>query len=175
MTHQQLLPGILALAFLYLPGRAAICEAPGVPNFHQVNDHIYRGGQPSGGGWESLANLGVKVVLDLRYDNELQEHWVKSEEQAVEAAGMRYVNLPWNGLATPTDAQISQILAVLDSGEPVFVHCRAGKDRTGTAIACYRIAHDRWQNEQALEEAKSIGLNPLALGMEGYITKFHSS
>jgi tyrosine-protein phosphatase SIW14 len=40
--------------------------AQGVPNFHQVGDHIYRGAQPSKHGIENLAKLGVKTVIDLR-------------------------------------------------------------------------------------------------------------
>ena len=45
---------------------ALFVTAPGVPNFHKVNDGLYRGGQPSRQGFESLAKLGIKTVLDLR-------------------------------------------------------------------------------------------------------------
>jgi tyrosine-protein phosphatase SIW14 len=144
-----------------------------VPNFHRVNDHVYRGAQPDNQGWEDLEQLGVRVVLDLRPDGELQEHWTKSEKEAVEAAGMRYINLPMGGWAVPEDAQIMRALRVLQSGEPVFVHCRGGKDRTGTVIACYRIAQDHWRIERALAEARSDGMNPLQTAMEHYIWGFH--
>jgi protein tyrosine/serine phosphatase len=34
---------------------------------------------------------------------------------------------------------------------PVYVHCRKGHDRTGVVIACFRIAHDGWSNEKAIQ------------------------
>jgi protein tyrosine/serine phosphatase len=44
------------------------------------------------------------------------------------------------------------------ANQPVYVHCEAGKGRTGTACACYRIAVDHWSADQAIAEAKSYGL-----------------
>jgi len=163
---------VLALAACIVPAWAAGVWPAEVGNFHQIDDHIYRGAQPSAEGWNALANLGVRVVLDLRPDGELQEHFVRSEREAVEAAGMRYISIPMDGWAKPKEQEISRALAVLESGEPVFVHCRAGRDRTGTVIACYRIAHDRWSNTQALAEAAADGMNPAETAMQHYILGF---
>jgi uncharacterized protein (TIGR01244 family) len=143
-----------------------------LPNFHYVGDHVYRGAQPARDGWNALANLGVKLVIDLRPDGELQEHWTRSEQEAVEAAGMRYINVPMNGWAAPDNEQILRIIATLESGERVFVHCRAGKDRTGTVIACYRIVHDHWTRKRALSEAASLGMSPRKAAMQNYILSF---
>jgi len=151
--------------------RAADLTISGVPNFHRVNASIYRGGQPTARGWTSLKQLGVKTVLDLRRDG---EHSVKAEQQAVVAAGMHYINVPLKGIVAPSDESISKVLALLQSGEdgPVFVHCRGGVDRTGTIIACYRIAHDGWRNQAALDEAKSYGMHWAEVGMKRYILGF---
>jgi tyrosine-protein phosphatase SIW14 len=141
-------------------------SVPGVPNFHQVDEHVYRGAQPRGQGFASLASLGIKTVIDLRGES--------TEENAVQGAGMRYVRLPWREFKAPTDSQIEAVLRLLNdsSGWPVFVHCRRGADRTGTAIACYRIAHDHWSNQQALAEAKAFGMRSLEIGMQRYILHF---
>jgi hypothetical protein len=64
---------------------AAEVEAPGVPNFHRVNDQIYRGGQPSRIAWNSLADLGIKLVIDLR---PASEHPTSAEAQG--CRGRRY-------------------------------------------------------------------------------------
>lgn len=164
----------LALAFVLVPAWAAGVEAPGVPNFHRVDDKVFRGGQPAGKGWNSLAKLGVRTVVDLRRES---EHSSEAERRAVEAAGMRYVNVPMNGIVPPRDEQIARILALFESSSavPVFVHCRRGADRTGTVIACYRIAHDRWPNEKALQEAKAHGMSWIELGMKHYIRKFQGA
>lgn len=150
-----------------------IVDAECLPNFHQVDDHVWRGAQPTADGWKTLAKLGIQVVVDLRPDGELQEHWADSERDAVEAVGMRYANVPMEGWVKPDSKEVARALAELQSGERVFVHCRGGRDRTGTVIACYRMTKDHWTNEQALEEAKSDGMNPLQTAMRQYIVDFH--
>ena len=162
----------LVLAFVAIPVWGADIQAPGVSNFHQVNDHVYRGAQPTEEGWKSLAQLGVKTIIDLRRQG---EHPIEAEGRAAAAAGMRYINVPMQGIAAPSDEQVAKVLQLLDSSEPVFVHCKLGKDRTGTVIACYRIKHDGWQNEKALQEAKSYGLHSFELGMKRYVLAFQSA
>jgi len=147
----------------------SIAELSGVPNFHQVEDHVYRGGQPSAEAWPSLARLGVKTVIDLRRED---EHSTAAEAQAVSAAGMKYVNVPMKGVVAPTNQQIITVLQLLNSGEPVFVHCKRGSDRTGAVIACYRISHDRWDHKRALGEAKSFGMAWSQLGLKHYVMDF---
>jgi protein tyrosine/serine phosphatase len=161
---------VLAAALL-IPGYSADIEVAGVPNFHQVNEHVFRGGQPSDSAWPALAKLGVKTVIDLRGTH---EHATAAEAKAVERAGMRYVNVPMKGLSAPTAEQISKILALLD-GEPVFVHCRRGADRTGTVLACYRIHRDGWENRKALDEARSLGMSWVERSMKRYILAYKPS
>src|SRR5262245_39726310 len=87
----------LALTFGVASSWGAALNAAGVPNFHQVNENIYRGAQPTNEGWQSLAKLGIKVVVDLRREGEDGEHTVAAEKKAVEAAGMRFVHVPMKG------------------------------------------------------------------------------
>ena len=81
----------------------SIVEVPGIPNFHQVNDHVFRGGQPAAEAWPGLAKLGVKTVIDLRRED---EHSTAAEARDVAAAGMKYVNLPMKGVVAPAKIQI---------------------------------------------------------------------
>jgi tyrosine-protein phosphatase SIW14 len=131
-----------------------------------VDEHVYRGAQPHKDGYTGLAKLGIKTVLDLRGEN--------AEETAVQSAGMRYVRLPWSGFKAPDESQIKTVLALLNdpTAWPVFVHCRRGADRTGTAIALYRIEHDHWTSQQALTEAKTFGMSSLEMAMQHFILGF---
>ncbi len=165
-----LLGGTVALC-LGVAGLQAttIFDVAGVPNFHQVDEHVYRGAQPNGQGFSGLAKIGIKTVIDLRGET--------SEEKEVQNAGMRYVRLPWSGYKAPAVSQISSVLALLgdNTAWPVFVHCKRGADRTGTAIACYRIVHDHWSNQEALAEAKTFGMSSMEVAMERFILRFKAS
>jgi tyrosine-protein phosphatase SIW14 len=143
----------------------------GLPNFVTVSDQILRGGQPSDDGFKKLAERGVKTVVDLRW---VDEHSIPHEKQIVETDGMRFVSIPMKGIGAPTQEQVSKALSVLEDHDswPVFVHCRRGSDRTGTVLACYRIAHDHWQNQKALEEAKTYGLSSFERAMRSFIQHY---
>jgi protein tyrosine/serine phosphatase len=165
--YRRLLPGLLALSLSVAGVEAAtIFDISGVPNFHQVDEHVYRGAQPYGQGYAGLAKIGIKTVIDLRGEG--------SEGNAVQRAGMRYVRLPWSGYKAPADSQITAVLSLLNDNAawPVFVHCRRGADRTGTAIACYRIEHDHWTNQQALAEARTFGMSSMEIAMQRFILRF---
>jgi tyrosine-protein phosphatase SIW14 len=142
----------------------------GIKNFYQVDDHVYRGGQPSEDGFRYLAQAGVKTVLDLREAGSRSA----AEEKAVTALGMKYVNIPMSGLIPPTNAEVTRALGLLEDNTtgPVFVHCQRGADRTGAVIAAYRIDHDHWENARALEEAMADGMSFFQFPRQSYIRKF---
>ncbi len=143
---------------------------PGIENFHQVDEHVYRGAQPTQQGFGYLARIGVKTVVDLREADDRG----RAEESAVMSAGMKYVNVPMTGLTPPTEAEITRILGILeDEGNgPVFVHCKRGADRTGAVIAAYRIDHQAWDNTRALNEAMANGMSIFQFPRQSFIRSF---
>jgi tyrosine-protein phosphatase SIW14 len=143
---------------------------PGIENFHQVDEHVYRGAQPTQQGFGYLARIGVKTVIDLREADDRS----RAEESAVRSAGIKYVNVPMTGLTPPTEAEITRILAILEdaSDGPVFVHCKRGADRTGAVIAAYRIDHEAWDNTRALNEAMANGMSIFQLPRQSFIRNF---
>ena len=157
-----------------LASAAALCAAADLPavhvnNFDKVNDHIYRGAAPREVGLQELGAMGVKEIIDLRTAGE----GTSEEKNAAAKLKIKYINIPLNGFQAPPSAKIQEILGLLqDNSETVFVHCRRGKDRTGTVVACYRIQHDGWDNRRALLEAKQHGMSGLQLAMHSYILHF---
>jgi len=124
----------------------------GVPNFGEVTDKLYRGGQPTPAGFEGLAHEGVGVVIDL--------HSNQSEREIVKKLGMEYVSIPWH-CYHPQDKQVAEFLRVIREhpDKKVFVHCRLGEDRTGMMIAGYRIAEQGWTAAQARKEMTAFGFS----------------
>ena len=157
---------VASLAMIPVVTRGAVPDAPGIPNFARVTERIYRGAQPTPDAWPGLAKLGTQTVIDLR---RRREHSIEAESTAVHAAGMRYLNFPMNGFATPTTGQIESVLNLLDRDERIFIHCKFGKDRTGTVIAAYRISREHWTNAQALAEANRYGLHWYERGMKRFL------
>jgi tyrosine-protein phosphatase SIW14 len=163
---------ILSLAAsLTLSSAWASSQSENLPNFLRVDDHVYRGAQPTNNGFKDLAERGIKTVVDLR---DIGEHSQADEQKAVTDLGMRYVSVPMQGMSTPKDKQIAAVLALLNdvTSGPVFVHCKRGADRTGTVIAVYRIFHDGWDSKRALSEAKSYGMSVFQRAMQHYVTDY---
>src|SRR6185436_20306267 len=75
-----------------------------ISNFGQLDDQFYRGARPKPEEFKTLAALGIKTVIDLT-DNSMER-----EKPAVEAAGMRYVNIAIVDKTNPSAEQISQFL-----------------------------------------------------------------
>jgi predicted protein tyrosine phosphatase len=127
----------------------------GISDFGKVNDFLYRGGQPKDEGIEQLKKLGIDTIVDLRSElHGLIDH----ERRQAESLGMRFINLPGSGWATPKDEEIAQFFSLVreQPRRKIFIHCWLGGDRSGMFIAAYRIAFDSWTPEQAIQEMRAF-------------------
>jgi protein tyrosine/serine phosphatase len=152
---------------------ASLLAAAAEPKISRVDDHLYRGRQPRRDDFPALKKMGIRTVLDLRGGPIHKPR----EQKEVEGAGMHYISIRLSGIFAPSYDQMNRILAVLQdlSRAPVFVHCRRGDDRVGMVIACYRIVHDHWTNEQALAEAREHGISRFEVLMREYVRHFNPS
>ena len=123
---------------------------PGISNFGQVTPRLYRGGQPSNKGYDLLQKMGVDIVVNFR--NEDDE--IAKERQAVESRYMKYFSIPWSATDDPSTMQVREFFEILRANpdKRVFVHCQRGADRTGTIMALYRVATEKWQISDAVKE-----------------------
>jgi uncharacterized protein (TIGR01244 family) len=121
-----------------------------IDNFGQLNANYYRGEQPKGRDYADLAALGIKTVIDLQADGEA------NERRLVEAAGMKFYRIPMTTRVTPTPAQLAEFMEIVNdpAQQPVYVHCKGGKHRTGVMTAVYRMEKDGWTADQAFREMK---------------------
>lgn len=129
--------------------------AAAIHNFLQVTPDFCTGGQPRIDHFAELKARGVKTVLNLRTPG---EHRAAEEQAAVEAAGLKYVNIPVV-YRTPTAAQVDEFLRITDdpANRPMFIHCTAAI-RVGAFWLIRRVVRDGWTWDAALAEARKVGL-----------------
>jgi len=129
-------------------------NAVGLPNFGEITPNLLRGGQPGADGLETLKEMGVSIVIDMR--SGASDH----EKTAVNKLGMQYVSIPWH-CPFPSDEAFARFLKIVEDNpdKKIFVHCRLGDDRTGMAIASYRMAEEGWSADEALKEMELFGFD----------------
>ena len=142
-----------------------------LPNFHQINENLYRGGEPSPEGIKQLATLGIKTIINFRDKSEK----VLREKRHAEAHGLRFINLHLSNWFASKDEEIHAIIEIIKNPEhhPVFIHCKRGADRTGTVAAVYRMLFDGWTATEANREAKKLGLGWWQVWMKDYIKDYY--
>jgi hypothetical protein len=70
---------------------------------------------------------------------------------------LNYLPLPTNPFRLDASNFIAFLKALDDAPRdgPVYVHCKDGMDRTGVAVAAYRILDCGWAADRALAELRS--------------------
>lgn len=152
----------------HLPGKKK--DVRGVRDFGEVTPLLYRGAQPTKQGFEELAKMGVRIVVDLRGKSE-------GEKETVTSLGMVYEPISWFCMR-PKDVLIARFLRLIrDNPEKkIFVHCTTGIDRTGMMVAAYRMADQGWSAQEAMAEMKEFGFSrfhqTICWGLGSYEEKF---
>jgi tyrosine-protein phosphatase SIW14 len=141
---------------------------PGLPNFAQVSPMLYRGAQPTAEGFAQLKKMGVKTVINLR--------WLHSDRDMLKGLGLQYVNIEckaWH----PEEEDMVQVLKLIEdpANQPVFVHCQHGADRTGCAIAVYRMVDEGWSSADATRELPNFNFHPIWGDIKEYLQKFDAA
>ena len=156
-------PAVLAiLALVFAVSPAALAQKKDsqfanvkIKNFGQMDERFFRGGRPKPEDLRALAALGVTTIIDLT-DNSREY-----EQPAVEAAGLKYINIPMVDKSYPSLDQVNEFLKVINNPETgkFFVHCAGGRHRTGVVGAVYRFNVDKWSLDQALAEMERYEFN----------------
>ena len=137
--------------YYWVYGHAGKSPYPNYPkNFHKVNENLYRSGQPNEDEFFSLYTFnGIRSVLNLRGTSD------KDEIKAVNRRWKNAVTLYEIPLETGniTEDDLCNLLTVIrDAPKPILIHCWQGSNRTGCAVAAYRIVFENWSVEDAISE-----------------------
>lgn len=114
--------------------------------------------QPDAGQLAGLHEQGVEVIVNFRKPS---EHSGYDEQAAAMGAGLEYCNLPYRENSELTEALFEEARAAIrdadQKGLAIALHCRSG-NRVGPMWAAYRTLDAGVPLEQAMAEAKAIGL-----------------
>ncbi|MCR9067247.1 MAG: tyrosine-protein phosphatase [Rhodobacteraceae bacterium] len=106
------------------------------PNWHKVDDELYRTAHPSPRRLRIAKRRGIRSVLSLRGDmlntpNLIERRAAVEIGLPVQAVRMRTVSLP----DAATLLKLIDLLRTM--AKPMLVHCKSGSDRTGLAVTLY--------------------------------------
>lgn len=134
----------------------------GIRNFTKVDVTFACAGATESGALAGLAKRGYKAVINLRESPETGND-VDASQKAAEAAGMKYIHLPFSG-SKPDEAVVDKFLATIKdpANQPTFLHCASGS-RAAAMWMIKRMLVDGWDEEKASSEALSLGLSSPAL------------
>jgi protein-tyrosine phosphatase len=143
-----------------------------IDNFGRVSGSYFRGAQPKGQDFSDLAGLGVKLVIDLAQEGDI------NERANVEREGMKFVRIPMTTNVQPSQAVVDQFLALVNdpANQPVYVHCMGGRHRTGVMTAAYRMTQEGWTADKAFSEMKQykFGADFLHPEFKSFVYSFYS-
>ncbi|MES2463663.1 MAG: dual specificity protein phosphatase family protein [Armatimonadota bacterium] len=153
-----------------------VYSKPGLPPFQYfsigTNHRLWHGRNPlTAIDIETLANsCGITHILDLREPQE----WASAGRfggeaiAEIESCGIVRLNVPVKDTTPPGDADFANAVAFLDAAfalpdSRIYVHCRYGRERTGTVLMAWRALHDDTSCDAALAALNAEGaqLSPL--------------
>ncbi len=163
-SRRQMIWTLAVVPVVAVPVVYAALRPAHLRNFGEVRAGVlYRSGQLTPAGFERVLNeRGIRTIITLRpeRDGEKADTW---EEEVARARGLKYVRVaPREHDDAWLDRMAEQVLTIIDdpANHPVLMHCMAGRDRTGTMCAVYRMEFDRWTAERAAAEMQTFEFDP---------------
>jgi uncharacterized protein (TIGR01244 family) len=147
-------------------------QIAGIRNYSRVDATVGCGGATDPSAMAGLKQEGFASVINLRLPTEEGAN-VEEGRKAAQAAGLKYIHLPFNAAAPDPKVIDAFLAAVADrSNQPVYIHCGSA-NRVGGVWMIKRALRDKWPLEKALAEAKAIGLNNA--GLQAFATDYIKS
>ena len=120
---------------------------------------IYRSGRLERGPLRRVIRRHeLETILTLLGDEpESPSQQMENEMARAEGVDVIRIGMPGDGLAEHDRLDRAADVLADPARRPVLVHCAAGVHRTGATLAAWRMKHQGWSFERALEELAAHG------------------
>ena len=109
---------------------------------------------------DCIERYGIKTIFNLRETSErMHGAWYEVERRVAQETGVKLVDIPLAAGTPPNEAQIREMLAVMDdkANLPVLAHCYHGSIRSAAAEGLYRREYMGETGEEAYDRVESWG------------------
>jgi len=161
-THLAFLVALCCAALAGAQTQVTKRDVPGIVNFATVETTVACAGAIKPESVAEIKKMGFTAIFNLREPNEPGVD-IDAEAAAAKAAGINFVNLPFNG-SKPDPVVVDRFLKAITTpgNQPAFIHC-AGGNRAAAMWFIKRLMVDKWDVERASAEAKDLGFTSAAL------------
>jgi uncharacterized protein (TIGR01244 family) len=134
-------------------------DVEGITNFAHIETTVACAGAITPESVADIKSMGFSTIINLRRPSEEGAN-IEAEAAAAQAAGIRFVHLPFGGEQLDMTVPDRFIETITEPGtEPAFIHC-AGGGRAAMMWFIKRVVVDDWDVERAMDEATALGLRP---------------
>lgn len=118
-----------------------------------VPEKLYRSGKPDDRFIRYIhEKYGIENIISLTGDEKAHE--------TAETLGMKVLVYSWSPQHLPPKNELETVIDFIQKHNHTLVHCAGGSDRTGYAVAFYRIWRQHWKPENALKEMNTYWHKP---------------
>ena len=143
-----------------------------IPNFHVVDNDLYRGGHPSCAGLAQLEALGIRTFIDLGGAAGAFHHCKDAQNSRIRVYHVK-LSLPALAVLGISDEKLRTIFDLMQKApKPIFVSCSLGRDRTGVVVALYRLKRGEMSFSEAQQEAIYYGYRPHFIGLHRALDRY---
>jgi protein-tyrosine phosphatase len=151
----EVIPTPFGRSYRVVPGQFLAGAYPGVMRLDQSRALL-----------EGLLDAGIRFVVNLTPEFETELYGLEAYEETLthlaEGKGLRVecLRVPIRDTGIPTVTKMKMILdevdGAMDQGKPVYVHCLAGRGRTGTVVGCWLMRHGKATAGKVLAMIKDL-------------------
>lgn len=127
----------------------------------KVADYLYRGPRPNS--IKDLVDAKIDISLSLEEGFYEAFHNDEYENRDEIFTNIKFMKVPLGDIFPPTTKRLSDIAFLIqdsiEAKENILVHCLHGVDRTGMAIAAWKILYGGVSVDDAIKEMKSLGFH----------------